>query len=138
MEAVTLKAGEAFVATATSGYPNFNVTLALPDGGVEIIQFKGHTFDTQDSNIANLLLAQAKARGCEWLTEEGCKVVKVEELDPLYALREQIRKEELAKIAGAAATPSTSDTIATGKGMATTASLGEKAIAVAQAAAKSK
>ena len=118
---VTLKTGEVFVARSSSPYPNFDFSVHLPGGAIEVIQFRGHMYSTDDEQIATALEVEAKASGCPWLNDVS--VMKKEELDPLFALREKIRAEELEKIRSAAATPTASGEGLPGAGMTTSATV---------------
>lgn len=118
---VTLKTGEVFVARSSSPYPNFDFSVRLPGGAIEVIQFRGHMYSTEDEQIATALEVEAKASGCSWLNDVS--VMKKEELDPLFALREKIRAEELEKIRNASATPTASGDGLPGAGMTTSATV---------------
>jgi len=145
---ITLKAGEAYLAEAASGYPNFETTLRLPNGSLETVKFVGSQFVTRDSDIATALQKEVEASGCPWLVKGA--VVTEKELDPLNALREKIIKEESDRIRAAAAEGSTYDNTNTGAGMVTSAVIaksgnmdtsataGAAEAAIKAAAAKSK
>ena len=131
---IELNDGESYLATASSPYPNFDFTVKLPGGGVQVLEFRGAMFTTTDSAVATALAAEVAAPGCGWLTEG--KVIKTTELDPLFKLREQIRKEELEKIAKAAVTDTSSEN--SGKGMVTAAVPQRKLTDAEQAIAKAQ
>jgi len=124
---IVLKSGEVYVATATRSYPNFDATFMVGEAAV-VATFRNATFSTDDVYLATAIDKEVKSSGTPWLTEG--KVIPVEQLDPLFALREKIRAEELAKLKEAAGTNSTS---ANSGSLVTSASVSESAIAAAQA-----
>lgn len=134
MKTIELKTGESYVATSASPYPNFDYTCKLPGGGMQVLEFRGNLFTTEDSNIATALQEEVDAPGCVWLTKG--EVLKTAELDPLFKLREQIRKEELEKIAKAAVTETSSEN--SGKGLVTAAAATRKLTEAEQAIAKAQ
>lgn len=126
---ITIKTGEVYVATSQRNYPNFDFSCQLPSGAVEVLQFRNATFCTENEEVASILDKEVNSLHCPWLIEG--KVMPKAQLDPLFALREKIRQEELAKLATGAVTNSESKN--SGGGLATSATISEKAIAAAAA-----
>lgn len=97
-----------FVATASGPYKNFSFKARTADDAIVDVVFQAGMYTTEDQAVADALIKEANASGCEWLKVADCKIVSKEELDPLYELRRKIIAEEAARIQAAATTAITS------------------------------